>query len=170
MKFLADGLGETLGGDELAGVKPLCGAFKVFYVDSAVGVDANPSQDSNKQHPFATFAYAVAACANGDMIVLEPTHNETLLAAVAVGVKITIVGIGTTSGKPSPVLIAGHANATITFSSPAMIRNVRFGASTATVAAAGVLLPVTATAFVGCWFEAGAFDTKPMVHLDLVNG
>jgi hypothetical protein len=167
MKLYADGLGETLGGDVLAGVKPIYGSSKIWYVDSAAGTDAGTA-DSNQQHPFKTVSYAIGKVSKGDVVVLASSHAEVLSASVAGGADgVTIVGIGTTAGKPSASLTFGHANAVLNFSAVEVnLCNIYFKQSTATTSSAGNILTGGSVTIRGCCFESGAFDTKPYVQLD----
>jgi len=174
MKLYADGLGETLGGDVLAGLRPIYGSSKIWYVDSATGVDAGTA-DSNEQHPFKSVSYAIGKVAKGDIIVLASTHDETLTVptSIAGGAdEVTIVGVGTTSGKPSACITIGAAGANINFGGVAgmHLRNIRFKQSTATTASAANIQMGGSCRIAGCWFESGAFDTKPFVTLDACTG
>jgi hypothetical protein len=75
----------------------------VFYVSSVSGNNGNVGKDP--AFPFATIDYAIGACTanNGDVIVVEPKHVETITAAAGVALDVagvTIMGLGSGANRP----------------------------------------------------------------------
>lgn len=73
----------------------------VRWVNSVSGNDSNSGQ--NRNAPKATLASAITAstASNGDIIILESSHTETLSSAITFIVGIKIYGLGSGSNKPS---------------------------------------------------------------------
>lgn len=79
----------------------------VFFVCSvAPGRSDTPGAGKDPATPFATIDYAIGQCVanNGDHIIVEPGHVETVTAAAGVALDVagvTIIGIGQGSNRPT---------------------------------------------------------------------
>lgn len=80
---------------------------KYFWVDSATGKDNNGrAQFPDQSQPLATLAYAVskARSAKGDVIILFPSHAESITTATALDINksgLTIIGLGNRGQRPT---------------------------------------------------------------------
>lgn len=165
---LSNGLGETVG-DTLASAAPLQLAGNVWFVSSLTGTDAVGTAGQNKEKPLATLNQAVTNAASGDLICLLTGHTETRTSAIAISKTLRIVGIGTTSGKPSVQLKNNQAaGALFTLSGNVSVefRNVYFPspmqACSATLITAGALHQN----FIGCYFEGDGNVDDSIINLN----
>lgn len=169
MKLYANGLGESLGGDPLAGQRPIYASGNVWWVNSATGTDAGGTAGQDQQKPLATIVQANTNASDGDVIVLQSGHTETLTVALSLK-GLTVVGIGTTSGKPAAqIKINAAASTALQFATTGgQIHNVYFPASVQvnTTANGKLRLTTTGCAVYGCYFEASANDQLPQLSLD----
>ena len=159
-KLYADGLGEPLGGDILASVRPLLSSGpSMWFVNSAGGVNGS-QRESNRNAPFATLEYAISKAGTGDVIVLEAGHTETLSGPVTLLEGMTVIGIGSAAGVPMATLTMAGTEAGIFCPNNAwQIRNVRF-AKTTTGYPHGIIQSSSSFwSVVGCRFEVGEHDT-----------
>lgn len=100
--FIGDGV--SVNGAPLfpgGGTVPLAGTY--WFVDSTRGSDGF---DGSFNSPFATLAYAVSrvTASQGQVIVLEASHAETVVAAGGITIdkaNLTIVGLGNGNGRPT---------------------------------------------------------------------
>jgi hypothetical protein len=81
---------------------------RYFFVDSAVGSDSG-NRDGTLEDPFDTIDYAIGRCTanKGHVIVVMPSHAETISAAAGIAADVAgvkIVGIGDGSDKPTLTL------------------------------------------------------------------
>lgn len=167
MKVYPNGL-ETLGGDSLVSQKPLWVGGNTWWVNSATGTDAGGTAGQDREKPLATLGQALTNSANGDVIVLQSGHSETLTAALNVGIK-TVVGVGTTGGKPAAQLKINAANATLLnmSGSGGQLRNIYFPAAVQSDSSATgkVQIPASTNVLIyGCYFESGANDQMDAVQ------
>lgn len=102
-----NGLGESLGDALVVEGSVLFTAGEVWYVNSATGSDSNYGKE--RLQPYATLAQAVTDSAAGDIIVLQSGHAETLTSVQTVSKRLTIVGAGQSSGKPTVKLTNNQA-------------------------------------------------------------
>jgi len=110
---LPNGIGESAG-DALVTNKPLEFNGNIWYVNATGGTDAASPAGQNRNKPLATLAQAVTNSADGDMIVCMDGHAETLTAVQTIGKDLTIVGAGSSSGKPTVKFTMNNAsNATM---------------------------------------------------------
>lgn len=168
MKVYPNGLGETLGGDTILGQKPLWVGSSVWWVNSATGTDAGGSAGQDREKPLATLAQALTNSGNADIIILQSGHSETLTANQNIGIR-TIMGVGTTSGKPAAQLKINSANATLlTMSgSGGQLRNIYFPAAVQSNSSVTGKIQVPASTnclIYGCYFECGANDQMDAVQ------
>lgn len=166
--LLQNGTGETVG-DSLASSSPIYMSGNVWFVSSLTGTDAAGTAGKNKEKPLATLNQAVTNAAGGDLIVLLTGHTETRTTAIAITKSLTIVGIGTTSGKPSVQLKNNSAAASLlTFTTADIeceIRNVYFPAQVQSCSATKISNTQGCLRFDGCYFEANAFDTAAVITM-----
>lgn len=93
----------------------------VFFVQSTnANAKNDPGNGTRPEVPFASIDYAVGRCAanHGDVIVVAPTHVETVAAAAGLAFDvagITVIGLG--SGSSRPLINVGTlTSATVTIS------------------------------------------------------
>lgn len=147
----------------------------IYWLDSASGNDANAG--TNRTAPLATLAQAItnATANNGDIIVIEEGHAETLSGAVTVdkaGVRIMGLGAGTT--KPAFTVAAAVDGISIT-AARVEIHNVRFSVGTTATNTSRINVGAAGCRIVDCDFLCGQYDlesiTVPDAGDDLeVNG
>jgi hypothetical protein len=73
----------------------------IFYVDSGAGSDVNDGRDPG--FPLATIDAAINKCtvSQGDVILVQPGHSETLTAQISLDViGVSIIGIGEGTLRP----------------------------------------------------------------------
>lgn len=166
--FWPNGIGETVG-DDLASTAPLYTSGDIWYVLSTTGIDAVSPAGKNKEKPLATLAQAITNSASGDIIVLLAGHTETRTTTQAISKALTIVGVGTTAGKPSVQLLNDSAaNAMWRLFAAGIyveVRNVYFPAQVQSCSATKISYEQGDLRFVGCYFEANAFDAAAVITL-----
>lgn len=170
MNFYPDGLGEPgQTGDALLN-GPVYTHGNVWYCDSLnVGGDAAQGP-SNKEDPFEHLAYAVTRVAAGDIIVLAPTHNESITTTFLLPSGSVVVGAGETLGVPDARLTVTAAVGAVVMGLPyCQMRNIHFCASTATPNAGYYLCLGEDARVLGCQFDVGAFDTTCGVEITPVD-
>ncbi len=128
----------------------------VFFVDSAVGVDA-AGYGSSPDKPVATIDYAIGLCTadQGDVILVLPGHSETVSTAITCDIAdVKIIGLGNGANRPSLTGAAVIDAITIT-ADDVLIQGLRFVTPSAAVTA---LINVAAARAVvrDCIFELGA--------------
>lgn len=166
--FLPNGLGETVG-DALASAEPLQLSGNVWWVNSTTGTDAGSTAGQNKEKPLATLAQAVSNAASGDWIVLLTGHTETRTAALAISKSLRIIGIGTTSGKPSVQLknnAAASALMTLSGSVSVAFHNIYFPDQVQACSAALINAQALHQEFNGCYFEGGTNTDESIITLN----
>lgn len=104
-------MGVSSFGFPLIGSGPVLTTGRVFFVNSATGVDS-AGYGTDKDRPFDTIDFAVGQCVanRGDVIFVMPGHTETISAAGGLDLDvagITIIGIG--RGTLRPVINIGTA-------------------------------------------------------------
>lgn len=171
-KLYPNGLGGAIG-DVLATCKPLWTSGNAWYVSSLSGIDAGGTAGQNRERPLATIQQAITNASDDDIIVCLAGHSQVgLTSAVAVGKRLTIVGEGTASGKPSVTFNTNTASAINAFSVTATnveFRNIYFPTNITANAGAKILVSGTVSRFrtVGCYFETTANESNALV---LSNG
>jgi hypothetical protein len=171
VQYYPNGIGGTAPGDSLDLARPLMTTGNVWYVSSLIGTDAATPAGQNREKPLATIAQAVTNSASGDIIVFLPGHTQTLTGVQVFNKRLTLVGEGTSNGKPS-VSFRMNAAATTLFnpsSDGVEFRNIYFppSAQANTAAKIGPNGGVADILVRGCYFEQGATDTGPGLS---VNG
>lgn len=103
----------------------------VYYVNSVGGSDSNSGL--NRWQPKATLAsaYSAATANNGDIIILEASHAETLSSSQTLSkAGVRIIGLGSGSGKPAFTLNGNVDMFNIT-GARTELNNIKFAAATA---------------------------------------
>lgn len=169
MKFYPNGLGESLGGDSLASQKPIITSGNIWWVNSVTGTDAGGTAGQDREKPLATLGQANTNATDGDIIVLQSGHSETLTSALSLK-GVTVVGIGTTSGKPAAQIKINAAAATcVQFTTTGgELRNIYFPAAVQSdTNTNGKVRLTTANCIVyGCYIESSANDQLPALSID----
>jgi len=164
--FWPNGIGETVG-DDLASEAPLYTSGSIWYVLSTTGIDAASPAGKNKEKPLATLAQAITNSASGDIIVLLSGHTETRTSTLTFSKTLTVVGVGTTGGKPAAQLINNSAAGSLITCSGAGVRvefrNVYFPAQSQSCSATKITQANASLSLVGCYLEANAFDAAAVI-------
>lgn len=173
MRYLADGLGETAGGDLLLGVKPIYSYNTVWYVDNSFpGATDGAGWGVGPERPCKTVGYAINTLitggVEGDIIVLGAGHDETVTAALNFTTggnrACSIVGVGTSAGKPAAKLRWNNAAGSLFTVNRAVVhfRNIYFPEKM--VDNASPTLSITQPCqIVGCWFDCGIHDIGSVI-------
>lgn len=153
-----NGIGDTLG-DQLATCRPLYTSGSVWYVSSAIGVDAGSPAGKNREKPLATLAQAITNAADNDIISLLSGHTETTTAGYTVNKKLTIVGSGSSGGKPTVKLNMNLVAGTLMTVSATNVelRNIWFPTS-ASVNSNRIVVSAALFRMKGCYVECGPND------------
>lgn len=166
VQFYPNGIGGSAPGDSLDLAKPLQTTGNVWYVYSVSGVDAASPAGQNREKPLATLAQAVTNALDDDIIVFLPGHTQTLAAAQTVAKRLTLIGEGTSSGKPAVSFVAGVATALIVATtSNVELRNIYFPASLVANVANKLIWSGARGRIVNCYFEEGANDTNSALSM-----
>lgn len=169
-KFYPNGAGGTVG-DQLDTCKPLQTSGNIWYVSSAIGTDAAAPAGQNREKPLATIAQAVTNSAADDIIVCLQGHTESLAAGQSLAKSLTIIGEGTTAGKPGVSFLNNAPAATlfVISASNCELRNLYFPENTQTNAGVKVTVGGSSARIVGCYFEQGAKDTGEGIRVGADN-
>lgn len=159
-KFYPNGTGGSVG-DQLGTCRPLQTSGNIWYVSSLIGTDAASPAGQNREKPLATIAQAVTNSAADDIIVCLQGHTEALTAAQSLAKSLTIIGEGTTGGKPGVSFLnnSAAANLFVISGTNCELRNLYFPENTQTNAGVKVTVSGSTARIVGCYFEQGAKDT-----------
>lgn len=171
MNYLTNGSGESLGGDVLVSQKPIITSGNVWWVNSVTGTDAASPAGQDREKPLATLVQANTNAAAGDVIFLQSGHTETFTVLFGALKAVTVVGVGTTSGKPGAQLLINAAAAGLisTATGVCELRNIYFPAAVQSDTSATGKIRVAATSNVvisGCYFESSANDQLAAISLD----
>lgn len=159
IQYYPNGVGGSVG-DSLDTCKPLQTSGNVWYVSSLTGTDAAAPAGQNREKPLATIAQAVTNAADDDIIVFLQGHTQTLVATQTIAKRLTLIGEGTTAGKPGVSFIM-NAAATLMFAISgvgAELRNIYFPPNAQANTQARVSVASTDVVIKGCYFECGATD------------
>lgn len=158
--FWPNGVGGSTGAD-LATVSPLLTSGDIWYVSSAIGVDAASPRGKERIRPLATLAQAHTNAAAGDIIVCLSGHSETLTAAQTFSkAGIILLGEGTGSSRPKFTRNGNVVLFDVT-AAGVILWNIYFVASASASANSRVRLAGAADYIYNCYFESGANDTGP---------
>jgi hypothetical protein len=160
-----NGIGASLG-DTLGTCAPLTTSGSTWFVNSATGDDSYAGADELK--PFATLGAAVSASSGGDIIVLMDGHAETITGAVTPLTATTIVGTGSSGGKPTVKLTMNASAASMLALSNAgvSIRNIWFNANAQANSAAMIAVSNQQIRISDCYFECAQYDDAACISLN----
>ena len=167
-----DGLGDHYpngldpdGGNEMLTGKPFITSGDVWYVHATEGTDGSGSAGQNRSKPLATLAQAITNAAHEDIIVLKDGHTETVTSAWAVAKRLTIVGAGSSDGKPTAKLTLNAASASMfTPSSDNVdLRNIWIEENAQSNSTSKILVTGDFFRMVGCYVEGNANDTSALL-------
>lgn len=103
----------------------------VFFVGSAASNDSDNAQPpGNLSYPFSTINYAISQCTanNGDLIIVLPSHVETLTATATIAANkagVQIVGVGCCTNRPQINFTATSSIVTVSAAN-VTFRNINF--------------------------------------------
>jgi len=154
-----NGIGASLG-ETLGTCKPLSMSGAIYFVSNSTGNDSNDGGDEAR--PKATLAGAVSAATSNDIIVLLDGHTETLTSAATLSANgLTVVGTGTSGGKPTVKLKLNAASGSLIVASGASValRNIWFQGNQQ--ANSSVRISVSGAGFrmSDCYVECDQYDT-----------
>jgi hypothetical protein len=89
-------------GIPVIGAGPIVTTGTVYFVDSATGSNSNSGLDPTQA--FATLTTAITACTTnkGDVIILMPSHAETISTTVTLSIaNVSIIGLGNGTARPN---------------------------------------------------------------------
>ena len=138
----------------------------VFWLDSVNGNDANPG--TNRNLPVATIAQAItnAAANNGDLIIIEAGHSESLGASQAISTAgLTIIGLGTGTNKPAFTVTAAVDGFNITGADVRLV-GLRFPVGTTAANTARINVGAAGVIIEDCDFLCGAQDLETITVAD----
>ena len=167
-----DGLGDHYpngldsdGGDAMLTSKPFITSGDVWYVQNTDGTDATGTAGQNRTKPLKTLAQAITNSANDDIIVLKKDHAETVTSAWALSKRLTIVGAGSSSGKPTAKLTLNAAAASMFTPSGdnVELRNVWLEENAQSNTTSKVLVTGDKFRMVGCYVEGNGNDTSALL-------
>lgn len=165
-KHYENGLVEIADGGITDTVADIFVTGAVYWVNSVTGNDANAG--TNRNAPKATLAGAISAATanNGDLIVIEADHSESLGSSVSISkAGLRIMGLGTGSSKPSFTVTAAVDG--LNFSAARCeISNCRFPAGTTTANTSRCNLGAAGLRVFDCDFLCGANDLETITVPD----
>lgn len=157
------GIGGSAGDTLVTNSTPLL-ASKVLYVDSVTG--NNSYAGDQRDRPLATLAAANTASANGTIIVLLSTHNETLAAPVTISNNyVTVVGEGSSSGVPTAAFATGANTGIIASGVGVQLRNFKLKTSTSTNTDPRITATGTRFSAIGLYCECSGTDEDAAIDL-----
>jgi hypothetical protein len=164
VQYYPNGIGGTVG-DSLDTCRPLQTSGNVWYVSSVIGTDAAGPAGQNREKPLATLAQAVTNSADDDIIVFLQGHTQTLTVAQPIAKRLTLIGEGTTAGKPGVSFIGNSAaqNLLSVTASNVELRNIYFPPNAQNNTVPRVLSSNTDFLMRGCYVECGATDRATAV-------
>lgn len=132
----------------------------IYYVDSGNGSDGNDGRDP--QAPLATIDAAINKCAasQGDVILVQPGHSESLSAAIELDViGVSIIGVGEGTLRPQ-ITLAANDNGIEISAANCRVENLYFNERTVvpTGDAAYIDLAAANAVVKNCHFDCGAND------------
>lgn len=133
----------------------------VYWVDSVNGNDSNAGTNRNEPKATLSSALTAATTANGDIIILEAGHAETLSASLSITKGgIRIMGLGTGSNKPSFTVDAAIDGISITTGGYIDLNNLRFPEGTTTANTSRINVDADGVRITDCDFLCGANDAE----------
>ncbi len=127
----------------------------VYFVDSGNGADGNDGRDPGK--PMATIDAAINRCtaSQGDIVLVQPGHAETVAAAIELDtIGVSVIGVGSGSLKPQVTLSADDNGVELSAASCGL-ENIHFNERTATPTGNNAYVDVSAA---DCELKTLLFD------------
>ena len=170
-RYYPDGFGEVTGTDPLSYADKIYvtadGTADVYFVDSATGNDTTGT--GTRSNPYATIAKAFTVAGNFDVIFVRAGHEETFTTTQTVSTSVIIIGEG--EGDDRPLLtpsVPSNGNMW-TVSAGAVIRNLRFAAST--IATTGYIIDSSWPNRISyCEFDSGQHNDNWIVRMTTSGG
>lgn len=159
-----NGIGGSLG-PRLATCKPLQVSGNVWYVHHT-GTNAVSPAGQNREKPLASLAQAHTNAAAGDTIVCLSGHTQVLTATQTFNkAGITLVGEGSSSGKPTVKFQMNHGSQDMFVVSAAGVRFSGLWIQGQAQASAGLRIWANSTTceIDECYIECGAFDLSTAI-------
>lgn len=104
---------------------------EIYYVNSSGGSDSNSGLNRNAPKATLSSALTDATASNGDIIIIEASHTETLTGSLAFSeAGITVLGLGSGSTKPA-FTVNGNVDMFDITAARVRISGLRFPAGTA---------------------------------------
>ena len=131
-----------------------------YYVDSGNGNDGNDGRDP--AFPLATIDAAINKCtaSQGDIILVQPGHSETLTAAIELDViGVQVIGVGEGNLRPQ-ITLAADDNGIEISAANCRVENIYFNERTTTPTGNNGYIDVSAAnaKILNCHFDCGAED------------
>lgn len=167
----ANGLGEVLG-DQLVTTAPLHIAASVWFVHGPTGTDAVAPAGKERRKPLATLSRAVSNASAGDVIVLLDGHAETLTVRQTVSKRLTIVGSGQSSGKPTVKFTPNMASDSLfrVTAAGVELRNIWVEENAQANSVARIYVSASLFRLIGCYVECDGNDDANALELAVANG
>lgn len=169
---LPNGIGESTG-DSLVTTDHLESNGTIWWVNSSGGVDAAAPRGKNRLEPLATLAQAHTNSASGDTLVLMDGHTETIASGITITKNLTIVGAGSSSGRPTVKLTNNQAAAAMLTLSPAeflSIRNIWFEEDAQSNSAARIIQNGGTVEMRGCYIECNSTTASTSGVMTVTGG
>lgn len=171
---LVEGLGDhypngIVGtGDALLTGKPVITSGDIWYVHATNGTDATLTAGQNRNKPLATLAQAITNSSSGDIIVCMDGHEETVTSAWALSKQLTIVGGGSSDGKPTAKLTLNAASSSMFTPSTTnvQLRNLWLEENAQSNTTVKVLVTGDYFRMVGCYVEGNGNDTSSLLTIN----
>ena len=134
----------------------------IYYVDSGSGSDNNDGRDP--AFPLATIDAANNKCTagQGDVILVQPGHSETLTAEITLDViGVSVIGVG--QGTLRPQITQAFAGDAIAIDAANVsVENIYFNEATTAPGAGGAAIDINAAFAIvkGCHFDLGTDDLE----------
>ena len=162
--ILDNGIGGSTGAT-LATASPLYMSGNVWFVSSASG-DASYSGKDRKV-PLDGLAAAIGVAANDDIIVLLSDHAEVVSTPITADKRLTIIGEGLNSGKPTASMTQGHTTSNVITVTAANVTfdNILFKPHTSASTGKYIDTAVADMAVKNCYFEMDENSDAPSISL-----
>ena len=132
----------------------------IYWVDSVNGNDSNAGTNRNEAKATLSSAITAATANNGDMIILESGHTETLTSSLTISkAGLRIFGLGTGSNKPNFTIDAAIDGFGITGAN-VEINGLRFPVGTTTGNTSRINIDAAGVRITDCVFLCGAQDAE----------
>ncbi len=165
VQYYPNGIGGIAPGDSLDLARPLQTTGNVWYVSSLTGVDVGGTAGQNREKPLATVNRAVVNASDDDIIVFLPGHTQTLVAAQSLAKRLTLIGEGTTSGKPAVSFYGTNSTVFDITASNVELRNIYFPPSPVLTVTSKITWSGARCRMVGCYLEFGGNEGSYGVNL-----